>query len=80
MTIKYTNIFHSKAIQNLPKFGFLVRKYTIWQPRRQVLTGAENGVSGQGWVLGGKVIGQESAFNSGADATKLTRVENFGPK
>jgi hypothetical protein len=31
-TIKYTNIFHSKALQNLPKLGFLVRKYTIWQP------------------------------------------------
>jgi hypothetical protein len=29
MTIKYTNIFHSKALQNLV---FLVWKYTIWQP------------------------------------------------
>jgi hypothetical protein len=28
---KYTNIFHSKALQNLPKFGFLVGKNTIWQ-------------------------------------------------
>jgi hypothetical protein len=24
MTIKYTSIFHSKALQNLPKLGFLV--------------------------------------------------------
>jgi hypothetical protein len=30
MVVKYsqnTNIFYSKALQNLPKFGFLVRKY-----------------------------------------------------
>jgi hypothetical protein len=32
MVIKYTNIFDSKALQNIPKLGFLVRKYTIWQP------------------------------------------------
>jgi hypothetical protein len=36
MTIKYvgtyTNIFLSKALQNVPKLEFLVRKYTIWQP------------------------------------------------
>jgi hypothetical protein len=32
MAIKYTSIFHSRALQNLPKFGFLVRKHTIWQP------------------------------------------------
>jgi hypothetical protein len=32
MTIKYTNIFNSKALQNLPKLEFLVIKYTIWQP------------------------------------------------
>jgi hypothetical protein len=32
MTLKYTNIFHFKALQNLPKLGFLVWKYTIWQP------------------------------------------------
>jgi hypothetical protein len=30
MAIKY--IFHSKALQILPKLGFLVRKRTIWQP------------------------------------------------
>jgi hypothetical protein len=24
MVIKYTNFFHSKALQNLPKLGFLV--------------------------------------------------------
>jgi hypothetical protein len=34
MIIKYNNIFHSKAIQNLPKLGFLVWKQTIWQPRQ----------------------------------------------
>jgi hypothetical protein len=32
ITIKYSNIFHSKVLQNVPKFGFLVRNYeTIWQ-------------------------------------------------
>jgi hypothetical protein len=30
--LKYINIFPSKALQNLPKLGFLVRKETIWQP------------------------------------------------
>jgi hypothetical protein len=29
---QYTNIVHCKTLQNLPKFGFLVRKQTIWQP------------------------------------------------
>jgi hypothetical protein len=32
MTLEYTNLFHSKALQNLHKVGFLVRKYIIWQP------------------------------------------------
>jgi hypothetical protein len=32
MAIKYTNIFQSKTLQNLPELGFLVRKQTIWQP------------------------------------------------
>jgi hypothetical protein len=32
MTIKCTNIFNSKAVQNLPTFGFLVEKKSIWQP------------------------------------------------
>jgi hypothetical protein len=32
VSIKYTSIFHRKTLQNLPKFGFLVRKQTIWQP------------------------------------------------
>jgi hypothetical protein len=32
MAIKYINIFQSRALQNLPKLGFLVRKETIWQP------------------------------------------------
>jgi hypothetical protein len=31
VVIKYNNIFYSKALQNLPKLGFLVRKQTIWQ-------------------------------------------------
>jgi hypothetical protein len=30
--IKYTIIFYCKTLQNLPKFGFLVGKQTIWQP------------------------------------------------
>jgi hypothetical protein len=30
--MKYTNLSHCKALQNLPKFGFFVWKYTIWQP------------------------------------------------
>jgi hypothetical protein len=32
MVIKYTNIFHCKTLQNLPRLGFLVWKQTIWQP------------------------------------------------
>jgi hypothetical protein len=32
MTIKYTSIFHSKALQNWSKLGFLDWKQTIWQP------------------------------------------------
>jgi hypothetical protein len=32
MTIKYTNIFLSKALQNLSKLGFLVWNWTVWQP------------------------------------------------
>jgi hypothetical protein len=37
MAIKCINIFQSKALKKLPKLGFLVGKYTIWQPwfRRQ---------------------------------------------
>jgi hypothetical protein len=31
VSIKYTDIFHCKPLQNLPKFGFLVWKQTIWQ-------------------------------------------------
>jgi hypothetical protein len=33
MSTKYTNIFHSTDLQNLPKFVFWVGKFTIWQPR-----------------------------------------------
>jgi hypothetical protein len=32
MVIKYNNIFDSKALQILPKLGFLFWKQTIWQP------------------------------------------------
>jgi hypothetical protein len=32
ITIKDTSIFQSRTLQNLPKFGFLVWKQTIWQP------------------------------------------------
>jgi hypothetical protein len=27
MAMKYTDVFHCKSLQNLPKLGFLVRKY-----------------------------------------------------
>jgi hypothetical protein len=30
--IQYANIFHSKALKNIPKKGFLASNYTIWQP------------------------------------------------
>jgi hypothetical protein len=29
--IKYTIIFHFKTLQNIPKLGFLVLKYIVWQ-------------------------------------------------
>jgi hypothetical protein len=32
MTIEYANFINSKALKNLPKFGFSVWKHTIWQP------------------------------------------------
>jgi hypothetical protein len=32
MCVKYTNALHCKTLQKLPKFGFLVWKYAIWQP------------------------------------------------
>jgi hypothetical protein len=32
MDIKYTNVFHGKILQNLPKLGVLVWNYTVWQP------------------------------------------------
>jgi hypothetical protein len=28
----YTRIVHYKTLENLPKLGFLVRNYNIWQP------------------------------------------------
>jgi hypothetical protein len=32
MAVKYTKRFHSKAFQNITKYGILVCKYTTWQP------------------------------------------------
>jgi hypothetical protein len=32
IAIEYTNSFHCKTLQNLPNLGFLVWKYSIWQP------------------------------------------------
>jgi hypothetical protein len=32
MAIKFAKSYHSKALKDAPKFGFLVCKYTIWQP------------------------------------------------
>jgi hypothetical protein len=32
LPIKYTNVILCRTLQNLPKLGFLVRKYAIWQP------------------------------------------------
>jgi hypothetical protein len=43
MTIKCKPIFHSKALQNIPKMGFLVRKYTIWQPCQRHRSGNFDG-------------------------------------
>jgi hypothetical protein len=37
MAKEHHNHFHSKALQNLPKLEFLVRKYPIWQPCRRRL-------------------------------------------
>jgi hypothetical protein len=34
MAIKYTNNIHCNTLQNLPKLGFLVWKYSIWQSWR----------------------------------------------
>jgi hypothetical protein len=32
MDTKYANMFNSQALHNIHKYGFLVWKYTIWQP------------------------------------------------
>jgi hypothetical protein len=37
IVLKHTNVFHSKALQNIPKFGYLVWKQTIWQPCSRLL-------------------------------------------
>jgi hypothetical protein len=36
VSIKYTILFHCKTLQNLPRFGFLDWKQTIWQPWFQI--------------------------------------------
>jgi hypothetical protein len=36
MYVDYTNVFHSKALQNLPELLLFIRKYTIWQPCGQI--------------------------------------------
>jgi hypothetical protein len=38
MNINYTSKIHCRTLKNIPKFGFLVRKNTIWQPWRQALS------------------------------------------
>jgi hypothetical protein len=40
---KYAKIFRSKSLQILPKLGYLVRKYTIWQPWCRRLRSAQTG-------------------------------------
>jgi hypothetical protein len=30
--MEYASIFHAKALQRIDKLGFLVWKYTFWQP------------------------------------------------
>jgi hypothetical protein len=40
MAINYINIFPYKALKNFPKFGFLVRKETIWQPWQASMSSA----------------------------------------
>jgi hypothetical protein len=32
LAVKYTDIFHCKSLKNSTKLGFLVWKYSIWQP------------------------------------------------
>jgi hypothetical protein len=36
MAIEYTNLAHSKTLQKLPKLGFWVSRYTIWQPWKKL--------------------------------------------
>jgi hypothetical protein len=42
MALKYTNIFHSHAPQNIPDLGFLVLKVTIRQPSLSSLFSEKN--------------------------------------
>jgi hypothetical protein len=52
MAIKYT-ILHCKTLQNLTKLGFLVWKYTIWQPWRERVFIA-SAPWGKEWAAGGE--------------------------
>jgi hypothetical protein len=64
MPLKHTGILHSKALQNLPKFGFWVRKYSIWQPCSEYLFGKN----------------QSLKINAGANPTtfEFTPIYNVG--
>jgi hypothetical protein len=64
MTIKYTSIFHSKALQNLPKLGFLVWKQTIWQP----------------WISWGTVACLHSASKIGTLSERRTHHRNLSTR
>jgi hypothetical protein len=56
MDIKRAYILHCKAFKNLPKFRFLVGKYTIWQPWSRWLRA-------QGYDhLGARTLFRESVF------------------
>jgi hypothetical protein len=36
VSVKHTNVFHCRTLQNVPNFGFLVWKQTLWQPWLQL--------------------------------------------
>jgi hypothetical protein len=64
MAIKYSNLFHFEALQNLPNFS--VWKYTIWQPCYyfQRLISTKNGL--------GHILGDFLPNPSGHPARKLS--------
>jgi hypothetical protein len=71
MVIIYTNIFHSKALQNLPKLRFVVWKQTIWQPcsKRGHLVAASGGITWVGSRTGATPRFQDSTSSSKAAST-----------